>query len=263
MLDVMTIADLVLSAPSRTEAWSRFSGVLAAEGLSRTALHTRLSLDVDNPFADDQAGPSFGHVWEKDYDRRLRRYRGNLRRSDHPDFLHIRPTLLFLKHSRNPLFIDHSAKVRESGETAFKPICRIMVDRLGQQQAVAFPLLDPAGGHTAILSAWGDEARPDFSDYVRSHSTALHRAGLMFFGFLNARWGTDAGPVPEAPVPLSNRERQVLAMLANGSTIQLISDDLGISERSVHEYVQRARWKLGAATRTEAVARAIRYRLID
>ena len=262
MLDVMGVADLVMTAPSRTAAWDRFARVLAGRGLARTALHTRLPLNARNPFSHERTGATFGHVWDEEYDRRLRDYRGDLQRSTDLDFLHIRPTLMFLKHSRNPLIIDHAARLASPTDTAFKPLCRIMVERLGQQQAVALPLVDPSGGHAAILSAWGDEARPDFSDYVTRHIGELHVAGLLFFGLLTARWGD--GPEPDqAVMHISERERQVLAGLAGGMTIQGISDHRRISERSVQEYVQRAKTKLGAATRTEAVARAIRHRLID
>ena len=58
-------------------------------------------------------------------------------------------------------------------------------------------------------------------------------------------------------------QQQILSALAEGAQIDGIADGLGISERSVREYIARARAKLGARTRTEAVARALMMGMID
>lgn len=66
-------------------------------------------------------------------------------------------------------------------------------------------------------------------------------------------------PAPTDPppaIPLSNREREVLSLARQGLTDQRIAERLGIGAASVRTYVERARKKLGASNRVEAVARA-------
>lgn len=255
MFDVNQIADAVTGAKTPDAAWKTFSDQLAAEGLGRTALHSALPLDAENPFASERTGRTFGAIWEPAYDRRVRRYRGDVRTAAAPDLLHLRPTLKFLGVSRSPLFIDHREVVASRGERVFKPLCRIMIGEMGQYQGLALPLRDPASGMAAILSAWGDEDRGEFSAYVKAHLDLLHLAGHYFLGMLDAKWParSDEG---SGSNDLSERERQVLSLYARGFRTAGVADHLRISERSTNEYVTRARRKLRARTRAEAVARA-------
>lgn len=62
--------------------------------------------------------------------------------------------------------------------------------------------------------------------------------------------------------PLTPREREVLALIASGNSSMRIAGMLGISKRTVDEHTQTAVRKLGAANRTQAVAIAVRDRLI-
>jgi PAS domain S-box-containing protein len=57
--------------------------------------------------------------------------------------------------------------------------------------------------------------------------------------------------------PLSYRERQVLGLLAHGQDGPAIAERLSLSPETVRSYSQSARDKLGAKTRTEAVALAL------
>jgi DNA-binding NarL/FixJ family response regulator len=57
--------------------------------------------------------------------------------------------------------------------------------------------------------------------------------------------------------PLSYRERQVLGLLAHGHDGPAIAGRLNLSPETVRSYSQSARDKLGAKTRTEAVALAL------
>jgi DNA-binding CsgD family transcriptional regulator len=61
---------------------------------------------------------------------------------------------------------------------------------------------------------------------------------------------------------LTDREREILAGVAEGGTPEQISAALGISPRTAAVHIQRAAYKLGAADGTEAVAIAIRAGLI-
>jgi LuxR family transcriptional regulator, quorum-sensing system regulator BjaR1 len=65
-----------------------------------------------------------------------------------------------------------------------------------------------------------------------------------------------------AEVGLTPRERECLAWAANGKTQWEISVILGVSESTAEKHLLHARVKLGAATRAQAIAEALRMQLI-
>jgi two-component system nitrate/nitrite response regulator NarL len=62
--------------------------------------------------------------------------------------------------------------------------------------------------------------------------------------------------------PLTQREIQVLELLAEGLPNKAIAGRLGISDQTVKFHVSSISGKLGAANRTDAVRRAVRRGLI-
>ena len=70
----------------------------------------------------------------------------------------------------------------------------------------------------------------------------------------------DASPPPNPNQlliePLSNRELEVLGLLANGLSNQAIADDLVIALSTVKKHVNNIFGKLNVASRTQAVNRA-------
>lgn len=71
-----------------------------------------------------------------------------------------------------------------------------------------------------------------------------------------------SSPVPELAEPLTPREREVLQMLASGLANKEIAAKLSISDHTVKFHVTSILGKLGASTRTEAVALGIRHGLV-
>ncbi|HEX3453233.1 MAG TPA: PAS domain S-box protein [Gaiellaceae bacterium] len=69
------------------------------------------------------------------------------------------------------------------------------------------------------------------------------------------------GTVRSLP-PLTAREQQVLALVADGMTNERVAEELGISAETVQSHVRNAMSKLEADTRTQAVATALRQSLI-
>ncbi len=70
-------------------------------------------------------------------------------------------------------------------------------------------------------------------------------------------------PVPASAAPaLTQREREVLWWAAQGKSAWEIGKILHISKRTVDQHTQNATRKLGAVNRTQAVATALRERLI-
>lgn len=62
---------------------------------------------------------------------------------------------------------------------------------------------------------------------------------------------------------LTDRERDVLSWAARGKTVSETAIILGISEDTVETHVRNAMRRVGAATKTQAVAKAIMLRAID
>jgi RNA polymerase sigma factor (sigma-70 family) len=61
---------------------------------------------------------------------------------------------------------------------------------------------------------------------------------------------------------ITQRERDVLRLLADGKSNEEIGKELFISPETVRTHVRKAMAKLEADTRTEAVAKALRQSLI-
>ena len=66
-----------------------------------------------------------------------------------------------------------------------------------------------------------------------------------------------------ADSPLTSREVECLIGAASGKTAKMIARDLGITERTVRFHVSNICRKLGVRRRTEAVAEALKLKLIS
>ena len=71
-----------------------------------------------------------------------------------------------------------------------------------------------------------------------------------------------AAPPPDGVDPLTDREREVLVLVAEGLPNKLVADRLGIAERTARYHVAQILGKLGAQSRTEAVVQAARLGLV-
>lgn len=95
-------------------------------------------------------------------------------------------------------------------------------------------------------------------DFSPEAEFAIQMAGLA----LTERLMTLTAPPPTSSVRLTTRERDSLALVAEGKTDWEISVILGIAEATVRFHVDNARRKLGAVNRAQAVARLANQRLI-
>jgi DNA-binding CsgD family transcriptional regulator len=73
----------------------------------------------------------------------------------------------------------------------------------------------------------------------------------------------DASPVADGNVPLTSRELEVLALLAEGASNKRIARRLGISVHTAKFHVGSLLDKLDAVGRTDAVAHAARLGVIN
>ncbi len=89
-------------------------------------------------------------------------------------------------------------------------------------------------------------------------SLEVQLAGLV----LTERLITFADDLASPPIKLTSRERDSLALVADGKTDWEISVILGVSQSTARFHVDNARLKLGAVNRAQAVARLVNQRLI-
>ena len=72
-----------------------------------------------------------------------------------------------------------------------------------------------------------------------------------------------AAPKAAAADPLSQREREVIALVARGYTNRQIAETLIISERTADGHVARILAKLGLATRSQAAVWAVEHAVME
>ena len=124
----------------------------------------------------------------------------------------------------------------------------------GLKQGYLIPIHGPVGCEGCVSTAAGTALQ------LTTHAKlALHVMSLYAFDRMRRlrRQPRDRKP------PLTAREREVLAWAAKGKSASQISQTLRISKRTVDEHTQTAARKLGAANRTQAVAIALRDRIIE
>lgn len=73
----------------------------------------------------------------------------------------------------------------------------------------------------------------------------------------------DAGPIPRPPVKLSQREIDVIQMLADGMTYKEIGQHLKFHPNTAMSYAKSARHKLNLRTVWQTVAHLVRQGIID
>ena len=112
--------------------------------------------------------------------------------------------------------------------------------------------------HVLTLHAGGSPMSPIIARQLlarwRSDASALQSAALAA-----APAGRAQGPPPEA---LSNRESQVLDLIARGFTYSEIALQIGVSVTTVQTHVRNIYAKLGVHSKTEAVFEARQYGLL-
>ena len=75
---------------------------------------------------------------------------------------------------------------------------------------------------------------------------------------------TFSGEAPVSPhESLSNRELEVLRLVAAGKTIKEVADELSLSEKTIATYRLRLAKKMGLATNVELARYAIQHKLVD
>ncbi len=128
--------------------------------------------------------------------------------------------------------------------------------------------MDLIGEAATILSAWREHPDADACLVASRDAPAGDDGGVVVAGLEPRAQPRHAGvaglqPRDEAVEPLTPRERQVLALLAEGLPNKAIAVRLGISDQTVKFHVASICSKLGAANRTEAVRKGLRQGLVE
>lgn len=134
---------------------------------------------------------------------------------------------------RNGLTEAQTAMLAESSEA-------------GLVDGVAIPIKSPDAPPSCCTLVPAREG-VDPASYQLAHS-------LGVFAHLHA-WRMLAELSPATQLP--PRERECLLLAAQGKSDWAIGEVLGLSERTVHHAIERAKKRFGVATRTQAIVRAI------
>jgi LuxR family transcriptional regulator, activator of conjugal transfer of Ti plasmids len=98
--------------------------------------------------------------------------------------------------------------------------------------------------------------------FIETSQDMLEMVGLTYHAHVSAARIGRAPPEGQQGSPLTQRERQCLAWISDGKTMQDIAELLGVSPRGVKFHLDNARRNLAALTLPHAVALAFRQGLL-
>jgi len=124
----------------------------------------------------------------------------------------------------------------------------------GLKEGFTIPIQSPG----ALAASCSLVAGPDGADplhYSLAHSMAVlaHERARMILA---------ADTPSQSRVRLTQLERDCLVFVARGKSDWVASELLGVRERNVHRAIERAKRRLGVATRVQAVVRALSLGII-
>jgi len=161
------------------------------------------------------------------------------------------PIARLCRQSAVPFAWSEACYARERDPRALEVMDMAAQFRL--RRGFAVPIRGPDGYEAAVGMAGVEIELPPGSP------PAIHLMSIYAFERVRRLCGATAGCKP----PLTHREREVLAWAAHGKSAGQIGEILGITKRTADEHTQSASRKLGAANRTQAVALALRDRIIE
>jgi DNA-binding CsgD family transcriptional regulator len=164
----------------------------------------------------------------------------------------LKPTLTgadFLQDNASMLSGSEQVFIQEATDTGLRTGVSCIVRRLGPG---AF------GGWNLGSSLKGEE----FGRMLADKQPVLQMAGLVIHQYFQELAPSRQTLLSSRPL-LSPRERECLIWLAKGKRVAEIAFRMGIAKVTVDLHLKQARTKLGAATREEALAKALTSRVIE
>jgi len=181
-------------------------------------------------------------------------------RYDQRAYIEVDPRILHCAVNSIPLIWDRGIATGQTAETK-----GFIADAAahGVGSGVALGIRDARGLVIVALNS----AKPDIDD--KRNLEITHSLGdILLFGIyfheLFMKNVAARGVAPRAQgAPLSNREKQCLALAARGYSTHDIADELAITERTIQFHFDSIRSKLEATNRQEAIAKAIAMGVVD
>jgi len=165
-------------------------------------------------------------------------------------YLHVDPALRHLRGTSFPFEWKDAPYDPDTEPRAVEMVQRVA--EFGLSEGIVVPIHGATGCEGGV---WMGGRHLDLSARARA---MLHLVGLYAFDHVRHLRQADA----PAARKLSERELEILTWIAEGKTAWEIGEILGISSRTVNTHAQVAFQKLGAVNRTQAIAIALRKRLI-
>jgi two-component system, NarL family, response regulator LiaR len=138
---------------------------------------------------------------------------------------------------------------------ALSPSTRVIVLTSYGEDEKIFPAIK-AGAAGYLLK---DLEPMELADAIRR----VHRGEALLHPAVAARVVRELAERPDEPEPLTDRELQVLRLIAGGRANKAIALELGVSEKTVKTHVSNILAKLHLSDRTQAALYAVRRRLVD
>jgi two-component system response regulator NreC len=171
-----------------------------------------------------------------------------------------------LARSENPTVVITDLSMPGGGMNTIREIAslpnqaRVLVLTVHAEERYLLPVLEAGGSgyvrkasaHTDLLDAVRTVARGEVFLDPQATKTLLRG----YLGRVNTGDESDLGEV------LSDREREVVKLTAEGYTAQQAADLMALSPKTIETYRHRAMQKLGLANRAELVRYALRAGLI-
>jgi DNA-binding CsgD family transcriptional regulator len=138
----------------------------------------------------------------------------------------------------------------------------IGVDRWSQELALKHGIRDgfscPVGGRW-VVALW---SRKDLSHVLTRPIRIMIYAAASFAALRLEQLAPPDPAIIGARSHLTPRELAVLRLVSTGAQFREVAQELGLGEETVRSHLKKAQAKLGARSRTQAVAEAMRQHLI-
>ena len=176
------------------------------------------------------------------------------------------------KQSRNAMVLVDDGRLHVDVNGAYLNLLRYPLDEVIGEPIYRFvaegPLLSPdqweaalaRGDFTGKANMLTRDGTPVSGQWGAHVEVVTGRRLVLFAALSTSRWGAHfrrAISSEREPAALSDRERQVIALVAAGHSGPEIGDELQISHDTVRTHVRNAMAKLGARSRAHLVAKSI------
>jgi LuxR family transcriptional regulator, quorum-sensing system regulator BjaR1 len=220
--------DLLSSVDAIMEALKREAGRFGMQYLGMTGI------DPMQPAADQCVASAWAPECKRVYESR--------------GYLRFDPILRLARQTAKPFEWKETTYAHETDRRALEVMDTLA--QFGVKQGFVVPVRCPGGYEAGVLFEGERIELPPLA------KPALH--SLATYAFNRVRELIGVVPAPQRmPVPVTEREREVMVWLATGHRPPVIADILNISEHTVRAHLQSAQRKLGAATTSQAVAIAV------